>query len=275
MTLNHNLTLMRLTLALVLLLGLVWPGPRVAAGVVVSSEATPPGSDLHGALIDPEVPGATARPVSREVPTPEGPATPVATARPDAPTPDGTTTPAATARPDVPSAVKRPMLPARAARPDVPAQTPRPAASRASASSDSRTQAQAGPDLLGLATWYGDASHRARQTRSGERFDAKALTCAVPDELWPALTGRTLLVQSADGQREVIVRVNDSGYLSEAGRFVWEVRTVGELDVGRWWPSPDGLTIVVDLTPAAHKLLSPDGETAQVCVWVLPGSPSS
>jgi hypothetical protein len=128
---------------------------------------------------------------------------------------------------------------------------------------------------LGLATWYGDAYHRARQTRSGERLNAKALTCAVPDELWPAVARRTLLVQRADGQREVLVRVNDSGYLSEAGRFVWEVRTVGELDVERWWPSLDGLAIVVDLTPAAHKLLNPDGETAQVCVWVLPGSPSS
>jgi len=271
MTLNYNLTLMRLTLALVLLLGLVWPGPRVAAGVAVSSEAA-----LHGALINPEVPGATALPADRLVPTPEGPATPVATARPDVPTPEGTATPAATARPDVPSAMERPMLPAHAARPDVPAQTPRPDAARASASPDSRTQSQqARPDLLGLATWYGDAYHRARETRNGERFDAKALTCAVPDELWPALAGRTLLVQRADGQREVIVRVNDSGYLSEAGRFVWEVRTVSELDVGRWWPSPDGLPIVVDLTPAAHKLLGPDGETVQVRVWVLPGSPSS
>jgi len=134
---------------------------------------------------------------------------------------------------------------------------------------------EAGPDFVGLATWYGGEEHIGRQTRSGEAYDPEAAACAVPQELWDELAGKTLRLQNMDGGNAVLVQVNDSGYLSEAGRFTWEVRRVGEYDVARWWPDNDGLPIVVDLTPAVHKQLSPTGQTVQVKVWIEEASAAS
>jgi hypothetical protein len=126
---------------------------------------------------------------------------------------------------------------------------------------------------MGLATWYGEGYCTSRKTRSGEAFDPQAFTCAVPHEWWPALAGKWLRIQLMDGARSIVVRVNDSGYLSEAGRFTWGIRRVGQLDVARWWPDENGLPIVVDLTQTAHWLLTGDGETVAVRVWCLPESP--
>ncbi len=125
------------------------------------------------------------------------------------------------------------------------------------------------PDFVGLATWYGNVDNVGRQTRSGEPYDPHTLTCAVPHELWDDLAGRLLRIQRMDSDSYVLVRVSDAGYLSEAGRFIWDVRRVGEQDVARWWPDEEGLPIVVDLTPAAHRFLSPDHDTVQVQVWVV------
>ena len=126
-----------------------------------------------------------------------------------------------------------------------------------------------GPDLAGLATWYGDESHRGRETRSGDPYDPDALTCAVPDELWDELAGKTLRVEGVYDGSQVIVRVNDTGYLSEAGRFTWAARRVGTYDVARWWPDDSGLSVVVDLTPAAHHLLSAERTTVRVKAWIV------
>ena len=125
------------------------------------------------------------------------------------------------------------------------------------------------PDFVGLATWYGSAAHSGRPTRSGEAYDPHALACAVPSERWRELAGKLLRIQRLDSDNYLLVRVNDSGLLSEAGRFSWGVRRVGEYNVARWWPDEKGLPVVVDLTPIAHRYLSLDGNTVPVRVWIL------
>lgn len=118
------------------------------------------------------------------------------------------------------------------------------------------------PILRGLATWYGNDYHVGRAMRNGEPYDPGALTCAVPNELWESLRGVLLYVQALNAPWPgVWVRVTDTGYLSEAGPFCYD--PAAEI----WRACQDGRSIVIDLSPAAHKRLSQNGDTLEVEVW--------
>lgn len=83
------------------------------------------------------------------------------------------------------------------------------------------------PDMVGRATHYHDYYH-GRLTRSEEVFDQGALTAAVDDRLWPEMRDRRLLVCA--GAKCVVVRVNDTGYLADAGVMIdFSKRAFGEL----------------------------------------------
>lgn len=64
----------------------------------------------------------------------------------------------------------------------------------------------AGAEEEGLATFYGER-HRGLPTASGERFNPSALTAA--HRRLPF--GSRVLVTTRDGQRSVVVRINDRG----------------------------------------------------------------
>jgi rare lipoprotein A len=81
--------------------------------------------------------------------------------------------------------------------------------------------------VQGEATWYGEEFH-GRSTSSGERYDIRLMTCA--HRTLPF--GTLLLVSHAGNGRSVLVRVNDRGPWGHANR-------------------------VIDLTPAAYRLLAP------------------
>lgn len=84
-----------------------------------------------------------------------------------------------------------------------------------------------GRSLEGEATWYG-GEFNGRFTTSGERYDVRLMTCA--HRTLPF--GTLLLVSHAGNGRSVLVRVNDRGPWGRASR-------------------------IVDLSPAAYRLLSP------------------
>jgi rare lipoprotein A len=84
-----------------------------------------------------------------------------------------------------------------------------------------------GRTLGGEATWYGEEFH-GRATTSGERYDIRLMTCA--HRTLPF--GTLLLVSHAGNGRSVLVRVNDRGPWGRESR-------------------------IVDLTPAAYRLLAP------------------
>ncbi len=92
-------------------------------------------------------------------------------------------------------------------------------------------------------TWYCDP-YIGRLTQSGEVYTAADFTTAVPVELWDELRGHHLMVCTpADC---VLVRVNDTGYLS-----AWNV--------------------LLDLSPRAFRQLAPLGlGVLDVQVWVYP-----
>ena len=112
------------------------------------------------------------------------------------------------------------------------------------------------PRLTGIATYYGE-QHTGKLTRSGEVFDPDVLACAVDANLYHELYNKWLLVKTDDNA--VLVRVNDSGYLADAGVFSWQRRRIGEYDVEWFFPAAEGYNIVVDLTPKAYQLLQPRG----------------
>ena len=117
------------------------------------------------------------------------------------------------------------------------------------------------PALNGLATWYDHGT----VTRSGEPFVWSAPTCAVDASLWDMLAGRTVLVLSENGQ-VTTWRVNDSGHLSEAGGFRRRSPGpgYGATDLG----DPSALRVVLDVPRDTFRMISPDGETIRVWVWV-------
>ena len=82
------------------------------------------------------------------------------------------------------------------------------------------------------------------------------------------LRGKCLLVL-ASGGRSVVVRVNDSGWLTEAGRFSWDVRRAGDLDVAQYWADPGGLPVVLDFPPDAFRQISPHMETVEVRAYAV------
>lgn len=84
-----------------------------------------------------------------------------------------------------------------------------------------------GRTLQGEATWYGE-EFDGRATTSGERYDIRLMTCA--HRTLPF--GTLLLVSHAGNGRSVLVRVNDRGPWGRESR-------------------------IVDLTPAAYRLLAP------------------
>jgi rare lipoprotein A (peptidoglycan hydrolase) len=91
----------------------------------------------------------------------------------------------------------------------------------------SRGLVAGGRSLQGEATWYGE-EFDGRATTSGERYDIRLMTCA--HRTLPF--GTLLLVSHAGNGRSVLVRVNDRGPWGNANR-------------------------IVDLTPAAYRLLAP------------------
>jgi rare lipoprotein A len=91
----------------------------------------------------------------------------------------------------------------------------------------SRGLVAGGRSLQGEATWYGE-EFNGRPTTSGERYDIRLMTCA--HRTLPF--GTLLLVSHAGNGRSVLVRVNDRGPWGNANR-------------------------IVDLTPAAYRLLAP------------------
>lgn len=119
--------------------------------------------------------------------------------------------------------------------------------------------------LSGAATYYDTDKHSFKHTRSGELYNPEAMACAVDDSLWHELKNKILLVCDEDNCIEVLV--NDSGYLDEAGLFIWTTKRKGEYDVAWWYPAslgtPGAVQIVVDLTPRAYYALNPRG-----LVWV-------
>lgn len=75
--------------------------------------------------------------------------------------------------------------------------------------------AEASPrEQIGIASFYGRRFH-GRRTASGERYDARQLTCAHPT----APFGARLRVTELEGGRSVVVRVNDRGPFAR-GRIV-------------------------------------------------------
>ena len=121
----------------------------------------------------------------------------------------------------------------------------------------------------GLATHYDPEEHAGRETRSGEMYDALAMTGAVAAERWKELKHQCLRVVAVDSGRAVTVRINDSGWLTEAGRFAWQMHRIGEFDVAQYWPDARGLPVVLDLPPGPFSLLSPDMETVEVRGYVV------
>ena len=115
--------------------------------------------------------------------------------------------------------------------------------------------------MEGLATHYDAGSHLGRLTRSEEPYRVDSPTCAVDDELWNELAGKWLLVVTDSG-RKLVLRVNDSGYLDEAGTFSWS-------EAGYYVPDPAGWPVVLDVPETTFRRLSPSGETIHVRVWVM------
>lgn len=98
------------------------------------------------------------------------------------------------------------------------------------------------PDMEGKATYYSDYYH-GRLTRNEQTFDQEKFTAAVDDAMWPELRDRKLLV--CGESRCVVVRVNDTGYLS-------------------------GWGIAVDLSKRAFQRLAPLRQgIVRVKVWII------
>lgn len=121
------------------------------------------------------------------------------------------------------------------------------------------------PRMVGLATHYNCQEHCGRQTRSEEMYAPDAPTCAVDAGVYQELAGRQVWVMAyrpdlAQGYALESLRVNDSGKLERAGRFAPQGRGWTEATVGE--------RIVLDVPEETFRLLSPDGETVQVAVWI-------
>ncbi len=116
--------------------------------------------------------------------------------------------------------------------------------------------------MTGLATYYYDSVYVA----SGDLFNPKRMTCAVDISLWAFLAGQTLRVTNLETGAWVDVAVNDLGYLERAGEFV------PRRDGGRGYVTAhageQGKCVVVDLAPAAMRVISPDMETVPVSVEI-------
>jgi len=98
------------------------------------------------------------------------------------------------------------------------------------------------PDMEGRATFYHDY-FEGRLTRNEEVFRQHGLTAAVDDTRWSELRNKTLLVCGKG--KCVLVRANDTGYLSEWG-------------------------IAVDLSKRAFQQLAPLRQgVVEVRVWVM------
>lgn len=108
--------------------------------------------------------------------------------------------------------------------------------------------------------------------------DHEGMTAAVDCSVSSTLRGKVLRICNIVEprwhqyeQRCVIVTVTDCGYLYDAGPHVYELHEVDDLIVARWWPGDSsGLYVLVDLSPAAMRALSPEMETCAVSVEVQP-----
>ncbi|HAL62111.1 MAG TPA: hypothetical protein DCP08_06865 [Chloroflexi bacterium] len=73
------------------------------------------------------------------------------------------------------------------------------------------------PIAWGKITYYDCSSHCGKITRSGEPYDPASFTIAVDDDLWEEWAGELVRVTNLETGNALILRVNDTGYLSENG----------------------------------------------------------
>lgn len=69
----------------------------------------------------------------------------------------------------------------------------------------------------GKITYYDCSSHCGKITRSGEPYNPESFTIAVDDDLREELAGELVQVTNLETGKALILRVNDTGYLSEKG----------------------------------------------------------
>lgn len=105
--------------------------------------------------------------------------------------------------------------------------------------------------------------------------DHDAMVCAVDCTVKDALKGKTLRVCTVVNERWhqyerccVDVVVTDCGYLYDEGLFSYEPKPVGDLIIPRWWAGNE-LIMLVDMSPGALRVISPQLETVAVTVEVL------
>ena len=115
--------------------------------------------------------------------------------------------------------------------------------------------------LSGLATHYGGTGDPSYTVfRNGDPYAANAPVCAVDDSLWPDLRGAVLLVLSESGKYGVL-RVVDTGYLYNAGRF--------RRGKHRWIPAETGLRVEIDIPYETFLRVFDTDDTQRVRMWVM------
>ncbi len=83
------------------------------------------------------------------------------------------------------------------------------------------------PVTSGKITHYDCHEHCGKLTRSGSPYSPYSLTIAVDDKLWHDLAGEWVRVTNLETEESIIVRVNDTGYLRNAG-------VAADLPEGTW-----------------------------------------
>ena len=73
------------------------------------------------------------------------------------------------------------------------------------------------PVASGKITHYDCEEHCGELTRSGSPYSPYSLTVAVDDRLWDDLDGEWVRVTNLESGDSIILKVNDTGHLREAG----------------------------------------------------------
>jgi len=122
------------------------------------------------------------------------------------------------------------------------------------------------PDLIGLSTWYDGPT---ALTRSGEYFNLNGDTCAVDWGIYKELVGCHMLILSSDGHAAVL-RVNDSGYLYNAGLF--RRSKVSDFFLPAKSPNATGkeYRVVIDIPRDTYKRIFGNSKTRLIAAWKIP-----
>ena len=83
------------------------------------------------------------------------------------------------------------------------------------------------PVTSGKITHYDCEQHCGKLTRSGSPYSPYSLTVAVDDTLWDELAGEWVRVTNLESGSSIILKVNDTGHLGEAG-------VAADLPEGTW-----------------------------------------